>query len=160
MTTYIWPQQSVSLAGAATEAKQDVIIGHIDGVEATLTAIAAKDFSTETTLAAAKLVLDSIDNGLPNALGRQAAAASTGVVLSTEDKASLDAVGTKLDSLIAKTAGALIPVAYDTIIPALGGATTDTYTYKTGGIAGTTVATLSINYTDATKVTVTSYVVT
>ena len=154
MTTYIWPQTpSAMAAGVATEAKQDV-------GNASLASIAAEDFATETTLAAAKLVLDSIDNGLPNALGRQAAAASTGVVLSTEDKASLDAIGTKLDTLTTKTAGALINVAHDTIVPNLGGATTDVYTYKTGGVAGTTVATLTITYTDATKVTVTSYVVT
>lgn len=37
---------------------------------------------------------------LPASLGRKAAASSLAAVLSTEDKASLDAVGTKLDSLM------------------------------------------------------------
>jgi hypothetical protein len=101
-------------------------------------------------------VLDSIDNGLPNALGRQAAAASTGVALSTEDKTSLDAVGTKLDSILAKQAGSLITVAHNAIVPDKTGLTSDVYRYKTGGNAGTTVATLTIQYTDATK-TVESY---
>jgi hypothetical protein len=130
MALFIWPPNQTVITGVATEA----------------------------TLAAAKLVLDSIDNGLPNALGRQAAAASTGVALSTEDKTSLDAVGTKLDSLIAKTSGALIPVAYDTIVPNLAGATTDIYVYKTGGVGGATVATLTINYVAADKLVISSVV--
>lgn len=153
MAVFVWPAQSINTTGLATEAKQDT-------GNASLASIAAEDFATEATLAAAKLVLDSIDNGLPNALGRQAEAASTGVALSTEDKASLDAIGTKLDTLTTKTAGALINVSHDAIVPNFGGATTDVYSYKTGGAGGTTVATLTITYTDATKATVTSYVVT
>jgi len=33
------------------------------------------------------------------------------------------------------------------------GATTDTYTFKTGGAGGSTVATVALEYTDATKAT-------
>ncbi len=44
--------QPVSVSGGATEAKQDTIIGHVDGIEASLTTLLAKDFSTQTTLAA------------------------------------------------------------------------------------------------------------
>lgn len=47
-----------AITGFATEAKQDTIIGHVDGIESLLTTIdadtstiAAKDFATETTLA-------------------------------------------------------------------------------------------------------------
>lgn len=38
-------------SGAATSAKQDTIIGHVDGIEGALTTLNAKDFATETTLA-------------------------------------------------------------------------------------------------------------
>ena len=41
-----------------------------------------------------------------------------------------------------------ISVAYDT--------TTDTYTFKTGGSGGTTVATVVVAYTDSTKVSISS----
>lgn len=40
------------ISAPATEAKQDTLIGHVDGVEAALTALLAKDFATQTTLAA------------------------------------------------------------------------------------------------------------
>lgn len=36
--------------------------------------------------------------------------------------------------------------------------TTDTYTFKTGGASGTTVATLLITYTDSTKATISTVV--
>jgi len=52
---------------------------------------------------------------------------------------------------------ALVKVAYDTILPVFN-ALTDVYTYKTGGIAGTTVATLTVTYIDATKETIQSVV--
>ena len=38
--------------GAATSAKQDTIIVHVDGIETALTTLNAKDFATQTTLAA------------------------------------------------------------------------------------------------------------
>ena len=52
----------------------------------------------------------------------------------------------------------LIKVAYDTILPVFN-ATNDVYTYKTGGIAGTTVATLTVTYANASKDVTTSVVV-
>ena len=45
----------------------------------------------------------------------------------------------------------LIPTAYDYFSISYAGATSDVYTYKTGGSGGTTVATITMNYTDATK---------
>ncbi len=50
------------------------------------------------------------------------------------------------------TAGLALPK-YDYISLAVA-ATTDTYTFKTGGAGGTTVATVTITYTDSTKVTI------
>jgi len=49
----------------------------------------------------------------------------------------------------------LIPVAYDNIAVNLVGATSDVYTYK---VAAATVATLTINYSDATKATISTMV--
>lgn len=45
---------------------------------------------------------------------------------------------------------------YDYVSLALTDADTETYTFKTGGAAGTTVATVVINYTDSTKGTITN----
>lgn len=47
-------------SGAATEAKQDTIIGHVDGIEGALTTLNAKDFATQTTLAALNTKIDTV----------------------------------------------------------------------------------------------------
>ena len=52
------------LAAPSTEAKQDVIIGHIDTLETAFTTLNAKDFATQTTLAALLTQLqDLVENG-------------------------------------------------------------------------------------------------
>lgn len=38
------------------------------------------------------------------------------------------------------------------------GATTDTYVFKTGGAGGTTIGTITISYTDATKTVPTTFI--
>lgn len=45
----------------------------------------------------------------------------------------------------------LVPKAYDYMSYTNTNATTDTYTYYTGGVGGTLVATVTIVYTDSTK---------
>lgn len=45
----------------------------------------------------------------------------------------------------------LVPFVFDYISANYGGATSDVYTYKTGGSGGTTVATITVAWTDATK---------
>lgn len=50
---------------------------------------------------------------------------------------------------------ALVPVAFDNIAVNLAGATADVYTYK---VAAATVATVTINYFDATKAVITTIV--
>jgi len=62
--------------------------------------------------------------------------------------------GGNLAALLTKTSGALIPFSYDSITPTYN-ATSDVYVYKAGL---TTVATLTISYTDATKAVITSIV--
>lgn len=46
---------------------------------------------------------------------------------------------------------ALVPFAFDYISANYSGATTDVYTYKTGGSGGTTVATVTVTWTNSTK---------
>lgn len=46
---------------------------------------------------------------------------------------------------------ALVPFAFDYIAADYSGGTTDVYTYKSGGSGGTTVAVITITYTDGTK---------
>jgi len=48
-------------------------------------------------------------------------------------------------------AGNLIDADYDSIAATYPAATTEVFTYKTGGVGGTTIATVTIEYTDATK---------
>lgn len=52
-------------------------------------------------------------------------------------------------------AGFAIP-AYDYIAVAYPNSTTETYTYKSGGSGGTTLATITIVYSDSTKANITS----
>lgn len=59
LTVNLGSNNDVTVPGVSTEAKQDTIIGHIDGIESLLTtidadtsALAAIDYATETTLAA------------------------------------------------------------------------------------------------------------
>ena len=47
--------------------------------------------------------------------------------------------------------GSLVTKAYDYIAYTNTNTTTDTYIYKTGGLGGTTTATVTIVYTDTTK---------
>jgi hypothetical protein len=67
----------------------------IDGIETSLTSIDGKDFSTETTLAAASAKL-------PATLGQKANAASLAVTLSTEQEAMIDGIETTLTSIDGK----------------------------------------------------------
>lgn len=62
--------------------------------------------------------------------------------------------GATTETTLAKIPGMAIPI-HDYISLAVA-ATTDTYTFKTGGSGGTTVATVTITYTDSTKATLSS----
>lgn len=55
------------------------------------------------------------------------------------------------------TSGFGLP-AFDAVVPDFSGATSDVYVFKTGGTGGTTVATITINYSAASKLTTTSFV--
>lgn len=62
--------------------------------------------------------------------------------------ALVDSTGAQLSSL---AGGQLVTVAFDTVTYTNTSSTVDTYTYKTGGTGGTTVATVTVTWTDATK---------
>lgn len=48
-------------------------------------------------------------------------------------------------------ASGMVSTAYDYVSVAYPDGTTETYTFKTGGSGGTTVATVTLTYTDSTK---------
>ncbi len=101
MTLFVYPPVTVSTTGLATEA--------------TLAALAAEDFATQTTLAQVKASNDRIAGDF------------------------------------------LSGVSYDATVQTVN-ATSNVWTFKTGGVGGTTVKTLTINYVDATKQVITSVV--
>ena len=138
-----------------------------------LATIAGKDFATQTTLAALNTKVTAVDT---TNLATSANQTSTNTKLdtlhtdlgtlnttSTFSKSSGTTDSTTMRVVVSSNQTAipmlmnnsLIPVSYDNIAVNLSGATADVYTYKVG--AGT-VATLTINYSDATKVTISSIV--
>lgn len=73
-------------------------------------------------------------------------------------EADVEATKASLDSFAAKTAAALVPESHDyismTYVAAGNGeGEIETVTYKTGGAAGTTVATLTLAYDASNKLT-------
>lgn len=50
-----------------------------------------------------------------------------------------------------ETLNAMIPSAYDAVSVTYPSATQEVYLFKTGGLSGTLVSTVTVNYTDATK---------
>lgn len=95
--------------------------------------------ATETTLAA-------ISTKTP-ALGQAAMAASSPVVIASNQS--------NIPTLIQNQ---LVKVVFDAIVPTFN-STSDVWVYKTGGIAGSTVATLTVNYVDSTKAVITNIAV-
>lgn len=57
----------------------------------------------------------------------------------------VDADGNQMTNL------GLVTRAYDSIVPSYPDNVTEVYVYKSGGVSGTTVATVTVTYTDATK---------
>ncbi len=59
-------------------------------------------------------------------------------------------------NLDVSTGGLFEGIVWDYISIAYTNSTTETFTYKTGGSGGTTVATVTVVYTDSTKVYISS----
>jgi hypothetical protein len=114
----------------------------------------------------------------PESLGQKTSAESFPVVLASDQAITLDPQGiateAKQDTIIGhidgletdlaavKTATARIPgdllsgISFDYYTVDRSGATTNVWTYKTGGSGGTLVATITVTYTDATKTLIAS----
>jgi hypothetical protein len=149
---------TIAAVDFATSAKQDlqttelVALNTVDfATETTLasvladtSAIAATDFATETTLQSVDAELVTL-NAVDFATEATLADVETAV-------ASADA---SLTDLNARLAGSLVPEEHDYIALTYVGATTDidTVTYKTGGAAGSTVATLTLGYDGSLRLT-------
>jgi hypothetical protein len=65
-------------------------------------------------------------------------------------------VGLATEATLAKIPGISIPI-YDAASLS-SGSTTDVWTFRTGGVGGTLVATVTITYTDSTKATISTVV--
>lgn len=90
----------------STNTKLDTLAGYVDGLETLNGAVNETAPASDTASSGHNGRLQRIAQRLtslialyPTALGRTAATGSFAVVLSTEDKSSLDAVGTKLDTI-------------------------------------------------------------
>lgn len=70
-------------------------------------------------------------------------------------QATVEQIGTQ-GALLTKSLGSIVPFSYDYIAGVATNPTTETYTYKSGGSTGTTVASVVVVYSDATKTFVTS----
>jgi len=132
--------------------------------EATLASLAATDFATQTTLAALLTELQAKADltetqpvsaaSLPLPTGAATEATLSTLATSanqTTANASLASIESDLNNLNARLAGNLVPETFDylefTYVAAGNGAgEIETVTYKTGGAAGTTVATLTLAY--------------
>lgn len=126
---------------------------------------------TDTQLRAAPVPVSAVSLPLPSGASTGALQASGNASLTSIDgkvatETTLAAINTKTATLISgrvpvnseitKTNFG-VPV-HDAINVDVSGGALDVYTFRTGGVAGTIVATITINYTDATKATILSVV--
>lgn len=144
MTVYVWPEIDIDKSGLATEAKQDVIIGHIDGVESGIATIQSKQDS-------AKSVLDAIEVDTTALVGKDFATQTTLAALGILLTAQLDvALSTRATETTQQKLREWPYATFDKQ-QLTQGATTDTWEYLDGVAV---VGTIVINYTDSTKVTI------
>jgi len=181
MTLYVFPPQGTSLvdiapgADFATETTLLLIKGYVDGLETAVastntkldtlhtdigTTIAGYVDGLETLVTSTNTKLDTLAGYVDQIEGYvdgiETAIASTNTKLDTL-AGYVDGLETLVGTTNTNTAnlsrlqGSLVNVAYDYVISNYAGATSDVHTYKTGGSGGTTVKTVTINYTDSTK---------
>jgi hypothetical protein len=80
-----------------------------------------------------------------------------GTSYGTSTVVPLTANATGALNIVDVVGNSLVPSSYDAIVPTFN-STSDVWVFKTGGTGGTTVSTLTISYTDATKQVMTSLV--
>jgi hypothetical protein len=134
----------------STNAKLDTLISQTDGVEGSLTSIDGKT----PALVSGRVPVDG--SGVTQPISAASLPLPTGAATET----TVASINTKTPALVSGAvpviSGLGVP-AHDAVTASFG-ATTDTYTYKTGGVSGTTVSTVVITYTDATKAVLQSVV--
>jgi hypothetical protein len=74
------------------------------------------------------------------------------------EKFALDSNSNVAVRTLSETLGILINKNYDSIAVTYPTTSSETYTFKTGGLSGTTVYTLTVTYTDSTKTVLSSVV--
>lgn len=84
------------------------------------------------------------------------ALSSTGVTLDFDTSVYMEDADNLLVMYEGDTSGGEYPYAHDYIAVTYPTTTTEVYVYKAGGVSGTTVATVTITYTDETKCNITS----
>lgn len=168
MAVFIYPVVQTTITGGATEAKQDVIITELQQQEALLTTIDADTSSIATNSSTIAGDTTSIDGKITAVdTGNVTVASSalpTGAATSanqTTGNASLSTIQSDITALNAKLASSLVPEVYDYIAltyvaAGAGVGEIETVVYKTGGAAGTTVATLTLAYDGSNRLSSTT----
>lgn len=150
---------NVDFTGVATEAKQDAEIALLTTIDADTGAIATSVASLDTKAVQQVLNFGAATGALRVAavLGNASGIADFGSgALSSSTLRVVLATDQPNVNVIQKNA--LVQVTYDTVVPDFSGGTTDVYAYKTGGTGGSTVATVTITYTDSSKAVIQSVV--
>lgn len=135
--------------GAATEASLSSIDGKV-ATETTLSSIDVK-VATETTLSALNAKVTAVDTGSVTVASSALPTGASTSANQTTANASLSAIEADIDALNARLAGNLVPETFDyiavTYVAAGNGVgEIETVTYRTGGAAGSLVATLTLAY--------------
>lgn len=148
-----------STAASATAAKQDDIITELQDIEAdvetgnaSLASIDGKITAVDTTGKATETKQDNIITELQDI---EADVEAGNAILTTIDS-DTSSMNTAIAELNARVAGNLVPETFDYInityvTSGNGLGEIETVTYKTGGAAGTTVATLTLGYDGSDK---------
>jgi predicted nucleic acid-binding Zn-ribbon protein len=169
---FLYPPTPLDKTGLATEAKQDAqitelqnIVTEINNLELDVENINVNVDGLETLVAASNVQLTAINANTDNIEADLVAIAgyvdnieanqATAQTTLTSIDTSTNNIETDVDSLNAKLAAGLVPESHDYISMTYVGATTDidVVTYKTGGVAGTTVATLTLGYDGSNRLT-------
>lgn len=137
---------AVDTTGKATEAKQDDIITQVTAINSN-----TSDVSTETTLSALNAKVTAVDTGNVTVSSSVLPTGASTSANQTTANASLSNIEADIDALNARLAGNLVPETFDYVAVtyvAAGNGTgeIETVTYRTGGAAGSVVATLTLAY--------------
>lgn len=136
--------------GAATEAKQDVGNASLSSIDTKLSsqATAANQTTAIAELTSINTDTTSLDSKTVVVDTSNVQVASSALPTGASTEAKQDSTIAAITAFSDKTAGSLVPEAFDYQLITYVGATTDidTVTYKTGGAGGSTVATLTMGY--------------